>query len=120
MGIKGTVRRSTDGHFIHCNVDTDVIISEEPPFGSKQEESVLLAREFLCVFFTTLRLISILTSYRLEQTGRTLSYNRTFLSWSPTVGALWRGNRRSRMNPFCHIHIMISDRIRILLFITGS
>ncbi|CAH1763431.1 13988_t:CDS:2 [Entrophospora sp. SA101] len=33
MGIKGTVRRSTDGHFIHCNVDTDVIISEEPPFG---------------------------------------------------------------------------------------
>jgi N6-adenosine-specific RNA methylase IME4 len=29
MGIKGTVRRSTDGHFIHCNVDTDVIVSEE-------------------------------------------------------------------------------------------
>ncbi|CAG8483916.1 8427_t:CDS:2 [Ambispora leptoticha] len=35
MGIKGTVRRSTDGHFIHCNVDTDVIISEEPPYGSR-------------------------------------------------------------------------------------
>lgn len=31
MGIKGTVRRSTDGHFIHCNVDTDVIVSEEQP-----------------------------------------------------------------------------------------
>ncbi|KAI8589576.1 MT-A70-domain-containing protein [Geranomyces variabilis] len=30
MGIKGTVRRATDGHFIHCNVDTDVIIAEEP------------------------------------------------------------------------------------------
>lgn len=30
MGIRGTVRRSTDGHFIHCNVDTDVIIAEEP------------------------------------------------------------------------------------------
>jgi N6-adenosine-specific RNA methylase IME4 len=35
MGIKGTVRRSTDGHFIHCNVDTDVIISEEPHYGSR-------------------------------------------------------------------------------------
>ncbi|KAJ3505731.1 hypothetical protein NMY22_g17480 [Coprinellus aureogranulatus] len=28
MGIRGTVRRSTDGHFVHCNVDTDVIIWE--------------------------------------------------------------------------------------------
>lgn len=33
MGIKGTVRRSTDGHLIHANVDTDIIISEEPPYG---------------------------------------------------------------------------------------
>ncbi|WOL05809.1 methyltransferase-like protein 1 isoform X1 [Canna indica] len=30
MGIKGTVRRSTDGHIIHANIDTDVIIAEEP------------------------------------------------------------------------------------------
>ncbi|XP_050532863.1 N6-adenosine-methyltransferase non-catalytic subunit isoform X2 [Daktulosphaira vitifoliae] len=29
MGIKGTVRRSTDGDFIHANVDIDLIISEE-------------------------------------------------------------------------------------------
>lgn len=38
MGIKGTVRRSTDGHVIHANIDTDIIIAEEPtdgifPFG---------------------------------------------------------------------------------------
>lgn len=33
MGIKGTVRRSTDGHIIHANVDTDIIISEEPEYG---------------------------------------------------------------------------------------
>lgn len=33
MGIKGTVRRSTDGHIIHANVDTDIIISEEPAYG---------------------------------------------------------------------------------------
>ncbi|XP_061400965.1 N6-adenosine-methyltransferase non-catalytic subunit [Musca vetustissima] len=34
MGIKGTVRRSTDGDFIHANVDIDLIISEEDEFGS--------------------------------------------------------------------------------------
>lgn len=34
MGIKGTVRRSTDGDFIHANVDIDLIISEEEGFGS--------------------------------------------------------------------------------------
>lgn len=28
MGIRGTVRRSTDGHFVHCNIDTDVIVWE--------------------------------------------------------------------------------------------
>ncbi|KAJ6850519.1 methyltransferase-like protein 1 [Iris pallida] len=33
MGIKGTVRRSTDGHIIHANIDTDIIIAEEPTDG---------------------------------------------------------------------------------------
>jgi N6-adenosine-specific RNA methylase IME4 len=34
MGMRGTARRSTDGHLIHCNVDTDVILAEEPADGS--------------------------------------------------------------------------------------
>lgn len=37
MGIKGTVRRSTDGDFIHANVDIDLIISEEEDFGSVEK-----------------------------------------------------------------------------------
>lgn len=37
MGIKGTVRRSTDGDFIHANVDIDLIIADEPPYGSKEK-----------------------------------------------------------------------------------
>lgn len=37
MGIKGTVRRSTDGDFIHANVDIDLIISEEQEFGSLEK-----------------------------------------------------------------------------------
>eukprot|EP00914_Ancora_sagittata_P009272 GHVO01017796.1.p1 GENE.GHVO01017796.1~~GHVO01017796.1.p1 ORF type:complete len:171 (+),score=33.83 GHVO01017796.1:514-1026(+) len=30
VGIKGCVRRSVDTHFIHANVDTDVLLAEEP------------------------------------------------------------------------------------------
>lgn len=33
MGIRGTVRRSTDGRFVHCNVDTDIMLWEDD--GSK-------------------------------------------------------------------------------------
>ena len=48
MGIRGTVRRSTDAHLIHANVDTDVIIAEEPPVGSteKPEELYQLIEHF--------------------------------------------------------------------------
>ncbi|KAG0574220.1 hypothetical protein KC19_VG244900 [Ceratodon purpureus] len=41
MGIKGTVRRSTDGHIIHANVDTDIMISEEPEYGSTKKPEEL-------------------------------------------------------------------------------
>lgn len=37
MGIKGTVRRSTDFDFIHANIDIDLIISEEQEFGSLEK-----------------------------------------------------------------------------------
>jgi mRNA (2'-O-methyladenosine-N6-)-methyltransferase len=34
MGIRGTVRRSTDSFFVHCNVDTDVIVWEGDSEGA--------------------------------------------------------------------------------------
>ncbi|KAG5445545.1 N6-adenosine-methyltransferase subunit mettl14 [Clonorchis sinensis] len=34
MGIHGTVRRSTDGDFIHANIDIDLIIEDAPKYGS--------------------------------------------------------------------------------------
>ncbi|KAI3695907.1 hypothetical protein L1987_78911 [Smallanthus sonchifolius] len=48
MGIKGTVRRSTDGHIIHANIDTDVIIAEESPYGStaKPEDMYRIIEHF--------------------------------------------------------------------------
>ena len=33
VGLKGDVRRASDEHFIHANIDTDVIVDEEPPMG---------------------------------------------------------------------------------------
>ena len=46
MGIKGTVRRSTDGDFIHANVDIDLIIDEELP-PPKVDSSVVGSFEVL-------------------------------------------------------------------------
>jgi len=48
MGIKGTVRRSTDGDFIHANVDIDLIITEEPEYGciDKPEEIFHIIEHF--------------------------------------------------------------------------
>ncbi len=41
VGIKGTVRRGEDAHFIHANVDTDVIVAEEEPYGGTQKPEEL-------------------------------------------------------------------------------
>ncbi|KAJ3307974.1 N6-adenosine-methyltransferase subunit mettl14 [Blyttiomyces sp. JEL0837] len=47
VGIKGTLRRAVDTHFIHCNVDTDVIVAEEPMRGfGKPEELYTIIQNF--------------------------------------------------------------------------
>jgi N6-adenosine-specific RNA methylase IME4 len=51
MGIKGTVRRNQDAHVIHSNVDTDIIVAEEYPFGStrKPDEMYSVIEHFCLV-----------------------------------------------------------------------
>ncbi|KAI1287377.1 N6-adenosine-methyltransferase non-catalytic subunit [Halotydeus destructor] len=50
MGIKGTVRRSTDGDFIHANVDIDLIITEEPDYGNVEKpEEIFHMIEHFCL-----------------------------------------------------------------------
>eukprot|EP00878_Enallax_costatus_P021350 GHUV01022599.1.p1 GENE.GHUV01022599.1~~GHUV01022599.1.p1 ORF type:complete len:485 (+),score=113.06 GHUV01022599.1:720-2174(+) len=41
IGMRGTLKRSLDAHIFHCNVDTDVIVSEEPPLGSTEKPKEL-------------------------------------------------------------------------------
>lgn len=50
MGIKGTVRRSTDSSFIHTNIDIDLIISEEPEEGSaRKPDEIFNIIEHFCL-----------------------------------------------------------------------
>lgn len=37
VGIKGAVKRGSDRNFIHANIDTDVIVAEEPPDNNTEK-----------------------------------------------------------------------------------
>ncbi|KAJ3026344.1 UNVERIFIED_CONTAM: N6-adenosine-methyltransferase subunit mettl14 [Siphonaria sp. JEL0065] len=82
VGIRGTLKRSTDTHFIHCNVDTDVIISEEPHNGdtAKPEELYTIIENFC------------LGKRRLELFGRDNNIRKGWL----TVGAGLSGSNYNK------------------------
>ncbi|KAI9512143.1 MT-A70-domain-containing protein [Russula earlei] len=70
IGIRGTVRRSTDSWFVHCNVDTDVILWEGDPTDPmrKPPEMYTLIENFC------------LGLRRLELFARALSLRRGWVS----------------------------------------
>lgn len=37
VGLKGDIKRTSDSYFIHANIDTDVIVDEEPPNGGTEK-----------------------------------------------------------------------------------
>lgn len=41
MGLKGDVKRASDSHFIHANIDTDVMITEEEVMGTTKKPDEL-------------------------------------------------------------------------------
>lgn len=65
MGIKGTVRRSTDNWFVHCNIDTDVIIWDGDPTDPtrKPPETYSLVENF-CLGTRRLEIFGKLSSLR--------------------------------------------------------
>ena len=48
MGYKGHVKRRTDGHFIHCNIDVDLIIAPEVCHTMGGHECVITSCAMLC------------------------------------------------------------------------
>lgn len=75
MGIKGTVRRSTDGHIIHANIDTDVIIAEEPPYGRFFLITGTLSIDF---WFALCRVEMLIVKYRIAEIDCMLLLSSTF------------------------------------------
>jgi len=51
MGIKGSVRRNRDGHIIHCNVHTDLVVGEQPidPLSTAKPEEIYTIMEQFCL-----------------------------------------------------------------------
>ena len=65
MGIKGTVRRNQDGHFIHSNIDLDIIITEEPPINNMEKpEEIFHIIEHFCLGRRRLHLFGTDTTIR--------------------------------------------------------
>ncbi|XP_065174854.1 N6-adenosine-methyltransferase non-catalytic subunit-like [Sycon ciliatum] len=65
MGIRGTVRRSVDHHFIHANMDLDLIIGEEPPLNSTEKpEEIYSIIENFCLGRRRLHLFASDTTLR--------------------------------------------------------
>jgi mRNA m6A methyltransferase non-catalytic subunit len=49
MGIKGTIKRSTDTHFIHSNIDTDVIVTSHNDAQPDLPLEIFRVMERLCL-----------------------------------------------------------------------
>ncbi|PWN50633.1 MT-A70-domain-containing protein [Violaceomyces palustris] len=76
MGIRGTVRRSTDTRFVHCNVDTDVILWEgEQADPTKKPPEMHRLIENFC-----------LGTRRLELFGRNRNLRRGWLTLGLELG----------------------------------
>ncbi|KAF8762041.1 Oxysterol-binding protein [Rhizoctonia solani] len=65
MGIKGTVRRSTDSWFVHCNIDTDVIVWDgDPTDPTRKPPEMYSLIENFCLGTRRLEIFGKLTSLR--------------------------------------------------------
>lgn len=88
LGLKGRVRRSEDGHLIHANVDTDLIMEEEKAFGSTQKPQELYEIiEHVCLGRRRLELFG--NDRNLRDGWLTLGQSLTASSWNPDLYESW-------------------------------
>lgn len=90
MGIRGTVRRSTDTRFVHCNIDTDVILwpGEAADDGEKSDNRERIAIDMRSKPPEMMDLIEnfCLGTRRLELFGRNRNLRRGWLTIGLDVG----------------------------------
>ena len=78
MGIRGTVRRSVDGDFIHSNIDIDLLIDEEQEVGNDQKPKELFdIVERFCLGKRRLVSVSYFSSFGEKRSSISLFKNRT-------------------------------------------
>jgi len=88
VGVKGTLKRSVDTHFIHANCDVDLIMEEEKEFGSTQKPTELYETiEHFCLGRRRLELFGL--DRNLRDGWLTLGNGLTTSNWSKSAYLGW-------------------------------
>jgi len=88
VGVKGTVKRSEDTHFIHANCDTDLIMEEEKGFGSTHKPSELYETiEHFCLGRRRLELFGL--DRNMRDGWLTLGDGLTTSNWDKSLFLSW-------------------------------
>jgi len=88
VGVKGTLKRSEDTHFIHANCDTDLIMQEEEEFGSTHKPRELYETiEHFCLGRRRLELFGV--DRNMRDGWLTLGNGLTFSNWNKDTYLSW-------------------------------
>lgn len=88
VGVKGTVKRSIDTHFLHANCDVDLIMEEEKSFGSTQKPTELHETiEHFCLGRRRLELFGL--DRNLRDGWLTLGQGLTSSNWNKEAYLSW-------------------------------
>jgi len=88
LGIKGTLKRSIDTHFLHANCDTDLIMCEEESFGSTYKPRELYETvEHFCLGRRRLELFGL--DRNMRDGWLTLGNGLTFSNWNKELFHSW-------------------------------
>lgn len=88
VGVKGTLKRSVDTHFIHANCDVDLIMEEEKGFGSTEKPTELYETiEHFCLGRRRLELFG--NDRNLRDGWLTLGSSLTTSNWNKQTYMGW-------------------------------
>lgn len=88
VGVKGTLKRSVDTHFIHANCDVDLIMEEEKEFGSTLKPTELYETiEHFCLGRRRLELFGL--DRNLRDGWLTLGRGLTSSNWNKAAYLSW-------------------------------
>lgn len=88
VGVKGTLKRSIDTHFLHANCDVDLIMEEEKSFGSTQKPTELYETiEHFCLGRRRLELFGL--DRNLRDGWLTIGNGLTASNWNKEAYLSW-------------------------------